>query len=58
MVEELGYGNVFMSYRYRFPRMEIQNRLKLLMTDSYVINTCKYVPNHMMIDVYIKKIIP
>lgn len=27
------------------------------MTESYVINTCKFVPKHMMIDVYIKKII-
>ena len=58
MVEELGYGNVFMSYHYRFPGMEIQNGLKPLMTNFYVINTCKFVPKHMMIDVYIKKIIP
>ncbi|RXH77000.1 hypothetical protein DVH24_019888 [Malus domestica] len=58
IVEELGYGNLFMSYHYRFSGMEIQNGLKPLKIDSYVINTCKFVPKHIMIDVYIKKIIP
>lgn len=60
MDEELGYGNVFISYHYRFPGMEIHKLplLKPLMTDSYVINMCKFVPKHMMIDVYIKNIIP
>ncbi|KAM1837742.1 hypothetical protein FF1_019582 [Malus domestica] len=33
MVEELGYGNVFMSYQYRIPGMEIRNGMKPLMTD-------------------------
>ncbi|KAB2628859.1 hypothetical protein D8674_033654 [Pyrus ussuriensis x Pyrus communis] len=38
IVEELGYGNIFMSYQYRFLGMEIRNGLKPLMTDSDVIN--------------------
>ncbi|RXH92842.1 hypothetical protein DVH24_011866 [Malus domestica] len=38
--------------------MEIQNGLKPLMTDSDVINMCKFVPNHTLIDVYIEKITP
>ncbi|RXI02320.1 hypothetical protein DVH24_026850 [Malus domestica] len=58
MVEELGYGNIFISYQYRIPGMEIQNGLKPLMTDSDVINMCKFVPNHTVIDVYIEKITP
>ena len=58
IVEELGYGNIFMSYQYRFLGMEIRNGLKPLMTDSDVINMCKFVPNHTLIDVYIEKITP
>ncbi|RXH96132.1 hypothetical protein DVH24_008632 [Malus domestica] len=38
MVEELGYGNVFMSYQYKILGMEIRNGLKLSMTYSDVIN--------------------
>ncbi|KAM2334075.1 hypothetical protein ACFXTH_011670 [Malus domestica] len=38
--------------------MEIRNGLKPLMTDSDVINMCKFVPNHILIDVYIEKITP
>ncbi|RXH75872.1 hypothetical protein DVH24_042659 [Malus domestica] len=58
MVEELGYGNVFMSYQYRIPGMEIRNGMKPLMTDLDVINMCKFVPIHTLIDVYIEKITP
>ncbi|KAM1048982.1 hypothetical protein ACFX2C_028132 [Malus domestica] len=58
MVEELGYGNVFMSYQYRIIGMEIRNGLKPMMTDSDVINMCKFVPDHTVIDVYIEKITP
>ncbi|RXH86773.1 hypothetical protein DVH24_022046 [Malus domestica] len=58
MVEELGYENVFMSYQYRIPGMEIRNGMKPLMTHSDVINMCKFVPNHTLIDVYIEKITP
>ena len=56
MVEELGYGNVFMSYQYRILGIEIRNGLKPLITDFDVINMCKFVSNHTVIDVYIKKI--
>ncbi|KAB2615700.1 hypothetical protein D8674_022288 [Pyrus ussuriensis x Pyrus communis] len=58
MVKELGYGNVFISYQYRIPMMEIHNGLKPLMTNSDVINICKFVPNHTVIDMYIEKITP
>lgn len=57
-VEALGHKEMFISYYYVIPNMEIFNGLRKIKSDADVQTMCTFVPNVRVIEMYIEELSP